>query len=63
MNQILNIKEACVFLGIKERTMYKLIHEGKIPAVKIGGQWRFYRQALLNLFQPGEKTDDWEQKQ
>lgn len=48
--EIFNIKQACEFLGIKERTMYKLINSGKIPAIKIGGQWRFAKQVLIDMF-------------
>ncbi len=48
--EILNIDEACEFLGIRPRTMYKLLKSGEIPAVKIGGQWRFSSKALRELF-------------
>lgn len=49
-HEILDIDAAADFLGIKKRTMYKLVNEGEIPAVKIGGQWRFYREQLLEMF-------------
>ncbi len=48
--EILNIKEACDLLGIKQRTMYSLLKEGKIPAIKIGGQWRFSKEMLISMF-------------
>ncbi|MFH1852242.1 MAG: helix-turn-helix domain-containing protein [Candidatus Neomarinimicrobiota bacterium] len=48
--KILNIDEACEFLGIKRRTIYKLLKEGSLPAVKIGGQWRFSQEVLMDLF-------------
>jgi len=48
--EILNIKEACELLGIKQRTMYTLLKDGKIPAIKIGGQWRFSKELLINMF-------------
>ncbi len=48
--KIFNLDEACAFLGVKRRTMYKLLKEQTVPAVKIGGQWRFSREALLDLF-------------
>ena len=35
--------------GDRERTLVRLAHEGKIPGVKIGGQWRF-RRALLDEY-------------
>jgi len=49
-HEIFDIDAAAEFLSIKKRTMYKLAKQGEIPAVKIGGQWRFYREKLLELF-------------
>jgi len=48
--EILNLDDACSFLGIKHRTMYKLLKDSTIPAIKIGGQWRFSREVLMDLF-------------
>lgn len=48
--EILNLDDACSFIGIKRRTMYKLLKDGTIPAVKIGGQWRFSREVIMDLF-------------
>jgi len=42
-------KEAAEDLKLAERTLVRLAHEGKIPGVKIGGQWRF-RRALLDEY-------------
>lgn len=42
-------KEAADYLKLAERTLVRLAHEGKIPGVKIGGQWRF-RRALLDEY-------------
>jgi excisionase family DNA binding protein len=42
-------KEAAEYLKLAERTLVRLAHEGKIPGVKIGGQWRF-RRALLDEY-------------
>ncbi|MFQ6614430.1 MAG: helix-turn-helix domain-containing protein [Fidelibacterota bacterium] len=49
-SEILNLEEACQLLQIRKRTMYQLLKERKIPGVKIGGQWRFRKQDLFNLF-------------
>jgi excisionase family DNA binding protein len=45
----LTAKEAADYLKLAERTLVRLAHEGKIPGVKIGGQWRF-RRALLDEY-------------
>ena len=50
--EILDLDAACDLLRIHHRTMYTLLKEGKVPAVKIGGQWRFSKKELLNMFTP-----------
>jgi excisionase family DNA binding protein len=47
MEAYMTAKEAAEYLKLAERTLVRLAHEGKIPGVKIGGQWRF-RRALLD---------------
>ena len=49
--QILTIDDAEAYLGIKKRTLYKLAKTGKLPAIKIGGQWRFAKAQLDALFE------------
>lgn len=51
--EIFSIEEAEEYLGIKKRTLYKLAKSGNIPAVKIGGQWRFSKFRLDALFHSG----------
>ena len=50
-SEIIDIKQASEYLGIKERTLYALAKNGKIPAIKIGGQWRFKRSQLDAMFE------------
>lgn len=59
--EIMDIDAAAEFLRIKKRTIYKLAKEGEIPAIKIGGQWRFSRQQLIDLFQ--EENPDGEKRE
>ena len=44
----LTIKEAARFAGLPQATIRRLIHAGKIPAVKAGG-WRIKRSGLEQL--------------
>jgi len=39
-------REVAAYLRLAPATVYKLAQAGKIPAVKVGGQWRFSRQSL-----------------
>ena len=55
---IFSIEEAEEYLGIKKRTLYKLAKTGNIPAIKIGGQWRFSKYRLDALFQNDGKNGD-----
>jgi len=54
--EIFSIEEAEEYLGIKKRTLYKLAKTGSIPAIKIGGQWRFSKYRLDALFQIDEEN-------
>lgn len=49
MNEtLLNIKELSIYLNINKKTIYRLISDGTIPAIKIGGSWRFNRRVIGN---------------
>jgi DNA binding domain, excisionase family len=37
---VLTLSEVADTLKISQRTLQRLIHKGRIPAFKIGGQWR-----------------------
>lgn len=44
--QIMTPKEAAKYLGFHLVTIYRLLKKQEIPAVKIGGQWRFKKDIL-----------------
>jgi len=56
-NDILNLEQAMELFGVSERTMIKLLREERIPARKIGREWRFSKTALLNWLGTGVSTD------
>jgi excisionase family DNA binding protein len=39
--EILTVKEVCELLRVTQGTVYKLVKQGRIPAFKIGTDWRF----------------------
>jgi len=49
----LTVKEVAQYLRVNEYTVYRLVAQKKIPAYKVGSQWRFKRTVL----------DDWLKKQ
>lgn len=46
-DEILTIEETSQFLKVGKTTLYRLAREGKIPAWKIGREWRFLRNELI----------------
>jgi len=53
MHEFLSIPEAAQLLRIGERTTYKLVRTGRLPAIKVGGQWRVHRPTLLRWAESG----------
>ena len=43
---ILTIREVADYLKVTERTLYRLVQDGKLPAFKVGNSWRFRRDDL-----------------
>ncbi len=43
---ILTIREVADYLKVTERTLYRLVQDGKLPAFKVGHSWRFRREDL-----------------
>ena len=44
--QIMTLKEVAKYLGLHPISIYRLIKTSDIPAMKIGGQWRFKKEVL-----------------
>ena len=44
--RLLTVREAAHMLRLAEITVYRLAQRRKIPAVKVGGSWRFSRELL-----------------
>ena len=43
---ILEAEEVAEMLRVHPRTIMRLASQGKIPGFKVGGQWRFRREAI-----------------
>lgn len=45
-DSVMTVAEVSHYLKISESSVYRLAKGGKLPARKVGGVWRFSREAL-----------------
>lgn len=55
--EILNVEEAAALLGVSIKTFNKVLHSQDLPARKIGREWKFSRQALIDWVGSGCSRD------
>ena len=55
--EILNIDEAAQLLGVSVKTFNKVLHSQNLPARKIGREWKFSRQALIDWIGSGRSEE------
>ena len=46
MKKNLSIEEVAEWLGVDDRTVYRLAQNGSLPGFKVGRQWRFSEEIL-----------------
>jgi excisionase family DNA binding protein len=51
MQNLLTVKEVAALLRVSAQTLYKMLDNGEIPAVKVGSQWRFDRERIRDWLQ------------
>ena len=44
--ELVTTREVLRYLRVTPRTVYRLIRDGDLPAVRMGGRWRFRRTDL-----------------
>jgi excisionase family DNA binding protein len=49
-NEIMTIEEVAAYLRLKPQTIYTWAQEKKIPAAKLGKEWRFKRSIINRWF-------------
>ena len=49
MAELMTVEELARYLRVTEKTVYRLLNRGNVPATKVGRQWRFEKTAI----------DDW----
>ena len=50
LDEILTIEEVAKYLKLKPQTIYTWAQSGKIPAAKLGKEWRFSKKILDEWF-------------
>ena len=56
-NQWLDADETAASLQITKATLYKLVKDGRVPAKKVSGRWRFTRDSIVDLFAAVSASD------
>jgi excisionase family DNA binding protein len=46
MQRLMTIREIADYLRLSKVTVYKMTRQGKIPALKIGKQWRYDKSEI-----------------
>ena len=49
-NHWMDADETAASLHITKATLYKLVKDGRVPARKVNGKWRFSREDIEGLF-------------
>jgi len=50
LKEIMTIQDVAEYLDLNEQTVYRMVQQRKIPAVKIGGQWKVKRSHIDKMF-------------
>jgi excisionase family DNA binding protein len=54
MTQVwMNAEETAACLHITKATLYKLVHEGRVPGHRVLGRWMFRPEEIEKLFSGG----------
>lgn len=45
-HEVMTVGEIATYLRIHQSTVYRLLKRGKLPAFRVGADWRFLREAI-----------------
>ncbi len=48
---LMTVKDVATYLAVTERTVYRLVKDHRLPAYKVGGQWRFKADMIESWIQ------------
>ena len=58
---VMNTREAQLFLGIHGGSFQRAADEGKIPRYRFGNSWRYRKATLLDMIEQQERETGWRQ--
>jgi excisionase family DNA binding protein len=44
--EVMNLRQASLYLGVSPDTLYRYICDGLVPAFKLGSRWKFRKSVL-----------------
>ena len=44
--QLLTVAQVAQYLNVNEFTIYRMVADGRLPAFKVGNQWRFKKRLI-----------------
>ena len=53
MDDLLTVEEAAAYLRVSRATVWRWCKSRKVPAVKIGREWRIMKHTLIDLLARG----------
>jgi excisionase family DNA binding protein len=56
--RLLTLSKAAELLNVSTRTLHRMIRNGKLPAFKVGGQWRVRESQLRQWIEQREHYED-----
>ena len=57
---ILDVEGAALLLGVSKHTVYRLISKDRLPAARVGREWRFHRLTLIQWVATGSNVNQLE---
>ncbi len=57
LESLLTVNEVAKLLRLSPQTLYKMLEQGTIPAVKVGCQWRFERTKIRAWLAEQQSTE------
>jgi excisionase family DNA binding protein len=61
MATVLKLEEVAEFLKIHPSTVYRLLRRGKIPAFRMGSDWRFNQESVERWIKEREAAEGFDQ--